>query len=310
MLRPNSKPSERPGGILPETEVDAMNLFLTLALLIQDPAGLIEKLKSRDADEAANAREDLLKLGDAALGPIREAAGKAEDAALKKSLAGLAERLEVRKAAQGVAARWGDRWYSVFLNELHVGWAHLKAEEKDGKLVLTDEIRLQPSKDAVTEVRATVVCEKDEYLTPVSLTLDVVSPERTVTATGQVKDGRLVVKSDGQVKAHKLRRNTMVDFAVLRLMTVLPRTEGYEVDVLPLVKPKLPEESTIKADRDESIEFEGRQLKCRRFMLSNADGEDKFYWLDAEHRLLRIQVKDAEIVLSDEKRAKDLDTKE
>lgn len=287
-----------------------MGLFAAGLLSAQDPAALIEKIKSKDADESANAREDLLRLGETALAPLREAAGKAEDAALKKTLTGLAERLEVRRAAQGLAARWGDRWYSVFINELHVGWAHLKAEEKEGRIVLSDEIRIQQTKETAYEVRASITCEKDEYLTPVSLTLDVVSPEHTGTATGRVKEGRLVVQANGQVKAHKLRRNTMVDFAVLRLMTLLPRTEGYDVEVLPLVKPKPPEESTIKADRDDSIEHEGRQVKCRRFMLSNADGEDKFYWLDAENRLLRIQVKDAEIVLSDEKRAKDIDTKE
>ena len=60
----------------------------------QDPAALIEKLKSSDADEADNAREDLLKLGAAAIEPVREAAAKSPDAAFKKTATAIVERRE------------------------------------------------------------------------------------------------------------------------------------------------------------------------------------------------------------------------
>lgn len=293
----------------------ALALFGVSTVHAQDPAALIEKLKSKDADEADNAREDLLKLGAAAIEPLRGAGAKSSDPAFKKSAAAIADRLETRKAAAGLAKSWGDRWYSVFIGDLKVGWAHLKAEEKEGKLVLDDEIRLQQNKDTVFHIKAVLTCRPNEYLSVESLTLDLASPEHSVNATAQVKENRLVVKANGETKASKIRPNTVVDLAVFPLVTLLPRTEGYEVEVLELIKPKLPEGALLKFDKEETIEFEERKVKTRRFMQTSGSGKDRFYYVDAGGRLLRVQLmsdddKDVELILSDEKRAKDIDTKE
>ncbi len=281
----------------------------------QDPAVLIEKLKSKDADEADNAREDLLKLGAAAIEPAREAAAKSPDAAFKKTATAIAERLETRKAAAGLAKSWGDRWYAVFIKELKVGWAHFKAEEKDGLIVLDTELRVQHGKDNAFHIKVSLTCRPNEYLSVESLTLDLASPEHSVTATAQVRENRLVVKTGGETKATKIRSNTVVDLAVFPLVTLLPRTEGYEVEVLELIKPKLPEAAVIKFDKEETIEFEERKVKTRRFMQTSGSGKDRFFFVDAAGRLLRVQLmsdddKDVELILSDEKRAKDIDTKD
>ena len=280
----------------------------------QDVPTLVAKLLSKDVDEAEGAREDLLKLGPPALAPLREAERAAQDPKFKKTLAGIADRLEVRQAAPGLAKGWGDRWYSVFQESLHVGWVELKMEEKDGKLLLTGEIRAQMAKETVFQVKSTLRCEPDEYLTASSISLDLATPENTVAATAQLKEGRLVVKAGGNVTAHKVRPNTVVDLAVFPLVTILPRTEGYEIDVLELIKPKLPEAAVLKFDREESIEFGGRKVKARRFMLAS-DGKERFYWVDATGRLLRVQFstddqKTLELILTDEARAKDIDTKD
>ncbi len=290
-------------------------LFGMASARAQEPGALIEKLKSKDADVADNAREDLLKLGAAAIEPLRKASSESPDAAFKKTAASLADRLEIRRAAAGLAEAWGDRWYSGFIGELKVGWAHLKAEEKDGKIVLDDEIRLQQNKDTVFHIKAVLTCRPNEYLSVESLTLDLASPEHSVTATAQVKENRLVVKANGETKASKIRSNTVVDLAVFPLVTLLPKTEGYEVEVLELIKPKLPEAAVLKFDKEETIEFEERKVKTRRFMQSSGSGKDRFYYVDAAGRLLRVQLmaeddKDVELILSDEKRAKDIDTKD
>jgi hypothetical protein len=282
--------------------------------MAQDVPSLIEKLKSKDVDEADNAREDLLKQGAKAVAPLREAAAKAADAAFKKSAAAVADRLETRQAAAGLAKSWGDRWFSIFVNGVHLGWVHMKAEEKDGKIVFEDEIRAQQGKDASLQIKATLTCDPNEYLTARTIVLDLATPENTVVATAQLKENRLVVKAGGEVKAHKVQANTVVDLAVFPLVTILPKTEGYDVEVLELIKPKLPEAAVLKFDKEETVEFENRKVKARRFMLAG-DGKERFYWVDATGRLLKVQFsgddnKDVEITLTDEKRAKDIDTKD
>ena len=275
---------------------------------------MIEKLRSKDPDEVENARLDLLKLGVAALPGLRDAAAKAGDVPVQKILRSLVERLETRQAAAGVARSWGDRWYSVIAGGVHLGWAHLKAEEKAGKVILDDEFHVQANKDVVFHVKATLTCEPNEYLTATSIALDVATPENSLVATAQLKEGRLVVKAGGEVKAQKVSPNLVVDLAVFPLVTVVPRTEGMELEVLELTKVKLPESAILKFDKEETIDFEERRVKTRRFMLAG-NGKERFYWVDATNRLLRVQFtgddeKDVEILLTDEKRARDLDTKE
>ena len=280
----------------------------------QDIPALIEKLLSKDADEVDNAVQDLLKQGAKAVAPLREAAAKAQDPAFKKSLTGVADRLETRQAAAGLAKSWGDRWYSLYVEGVHLGWVHMKAEEKDGKIVFEDEIRAQQGKGATFQIKATLTCEPNEYLTATHLALDLATPQNTVVATAQLKDGRLVIKANGEVKAHKVRSNTVIDLAVFPLVTILPKTEGYELEVLELIKPKLPEAAVLKFDKEESIEFGDRKVKAKRVMLAG-DGKERFYWVDATGRLLRVQFssedqKSVDITLTDEKRAKDTDTKD
>lgn len=277
----------------------------------QDVAALIEKLRSKDAAEAELAEEGLLKAGGTATAPLRDAASKSPDADFKKRAGSVADRLETRGAAGSLAAKWGDRWYAIYIESLKAGWVHLKAEEKDGKIVLTDELFLQPSKEQSFSIKTSVTCEPDEYLSPLRIAMDANLPENSGSIEGKVKEGRLIVTKDGERKAHKLSRNTVVDFALMRLVTILPRTEGYSISLLELVKPKLKESATVKFDKEELIEIGGSKVKARRFVVSDGEDDDKFYWVGAAGELFKLQAKEhIEAVLTDEKKAKDLDTKD
>jgi DNA polymerase III gamma/tau subunit len=277
----------------------------------QDVASLIEKLRSKDEDEADGARDTLLKAGQAALAPLREAAAKAQDAGFKKRAAAVADRLETRGSVMTLAAAWGDRWYAIYINALKTGWVHLKAEEKEGKIVFTDELLLQPSKDQSISIKTAMTCERDEYLSPVRISMDANTPEDSGAYEGKVKEGRLILTSKGEKQAQKLKENTVVDFALLRLVTILPRTEAYPISLLELVKPKVKESAVVRFDREEAIEYGGAKVKARRFIVSDGEDEDRFYWVGAAGQLYKLQAKDnIEAVLCDEKRAKDLDTKD
>jgi len=153
----------------------------------QDVAALIESLRTKEADKIEVAQAGLLKAGIPALAPLREAATKSDDPAFKKHAAAVSDRLETRQAAAGLAAAWGDRWYALFINNLKCGWVHLKAEEKDGKIVFTDELFLQPAKDQSMTVKIGMTCQPDEYLTPVKLTLESTGGENAGTIEAKVK---------------------------------------------------------------------------------------------------------------------------
>ncbi len=277
-------------------------IAMLIALLAQDPASLIPKLHSADAVEAANAETDLLRLGDAALQPLRTAATAEADTGKKRKLSSLADRLEARKAALGL--KGSDLWYAVFKGALQIGWVHLKTEEKDGRLHLTDEIQVKAA-----TVQATQVCEKDEYLTTAQVALDVKSAEATVAATGRRKDDRLVFEKDGETQAIRVARNTVTDLAVLRLVGLLPATDEYEVELFQIVKPKEPAAARFKIQVDDPVTVDGRAVKARRWLLLDGGDEDRTYWVDATGRLLKAKFGEVELALTTEAKAKDVDTK-
>jgi hypothetical protein len=277
----------------------------------QDVAGLIERLGSKDKDEVEAAQDELLKAGESALLPLRDAASKSADSTFKKRAGFVADRLVTRKATSGLALSWGDRWYAIYINALKTGWVHLKSEAKDGKLVFTDELVLQPTKTQTITIKAALTCEPNEYLSPLSVSLDTSGGDDAASFEGKVKEGRMVLSSQGQKQALKLNSNTVVDFAFLRLVTILPSTPEYPLSLIELMKPEIKGGAVAKFETEETIEHDGRKVKARRFILSDGVGEDRFYWVGAAGQLYKLQAKEnIEAVLSDEKRAKDLDTKD
>ncbi|MBV8881486.1 MAG: hypothetical protein JO332_16085 [Planctomycetaceae bacterium] len=278
------------------------------AAAAQDVNALIEKLK--DKDQVDSAQAELLKAGEGAVAPLRAAAAASQDAAFRKNAASVADRLETRKAAAGLAAAWGDRWYALFINNLKCGWVHLKAEEKDGKLAFTDELYIQPTKDQSMTVKVGLLCNPDEYLSPVKITLESTGGENSGQIEAKVKEDRLIVTQSGEMKAHKIQPNLVVDMALLRLVTILPKTAEYPIGLLELVKPKIKESAAVKFDKEEQVEVLGQKVTARRYIVSDGESEDRFYWAGSAGHLYRVQAGAIEAVLSDEKKAKDLDTKE
>ncbi len=291
------------------TAMTALMLMGGLAAA-QDVAALIEALRAKEADKVETAQNELLKVGASALAPLREAASKSDDAGFKQRAGGVADRLETRQGAAGLAAAWGDRWYALFINNLKCGWVHLKAEDKDGKIVFTDELFLQPTKDQSMTVKIAMTCQADEYLTPIKLSVESTGGENAGTIEAKVKEDRLIVTHSGETKAHKVKPNMVVDMALLRLVTILPRTEGYPIGVLELIKPKLKENAGIKFDREEMVEFKGQKVSARRYIVSDGEAEDRFYWAGSAGTLYKVQAGAIEASLSDETKAKDLDTKD
>lgn len=284
--------------------MNTLIVALMMSVAEQDVPALIEKLK--DKDQADYAAVELLK-AEGAAAALRAADG---DAAFKKRAALVADRLETRKAAAGLAAAWGDRWYALFVNNLKCGWVHLQAQSVDGKLVFTDELFVQPNKDQSMTIKVRLTCAADEYLTPVKIAMEATGGENAGAIEAKVKEDRLIVTHSGEMKAHKIKPNLVVDMALLRLVTLLPKTEEYPIGILELVKPKLKETATVKFEKEEPIDYLGQKVNAKRYIVSDGESDDRFYWTGPAGTLYRVQAGAIEAVLSDEKKAKDLDTKD
>ena len=282
-----------------------MKTLLMALALAQDPAALLEKLLGADPVAAANAESDLLALGDPA--PLRRKADVESDAVRKRKLAALADRLDARKAAAGLKA--GEAWYAVSKEALRIGWVRLTAEEKDGKLRFSDEINVRPSKDVSVIVKATQLCDKDEYLTSREIALDIQSPDATLTATAKRKEDRLVLEANGELKAVRVSKSTVTDLALLRLVGILPATDEYELELFQLVKPQPPNAARFKKLLDETLTVDGRAVKARQWTLLDGSDEERGYWVDEAGRLLKARFGDVEMELTTEAKAKDVDIK-
>jgi hypothetical protein len=198
----------------------------------------------------------------------------------------------------------------LFINNLKCGWVHLRAESQDGKLVFTDELFIQPNKDQSTAIKVGMICQANEYLSPLKMTMESTGGENVGQIEAKVKEDRLIVTHSGEMKAYKIQPNLVVDMALLRLVTILPRTQEYSIGMLELLKPKITDNVTVKFDKDKPVDYKGEKVNARRFIVSDGESEERFYWVGSAGNLYKVQAGAIEAVLSDEKKAKELDTKE
>jgi pectate lyase len=218
------------------------------------------------------------------------------------------ERLHVRSAAQRLAAQWGERWYSMRNRGTKVGWLRLKVDAKNGTIVMFDELFFTHNGQESRTLH-TVTCRADEYLSPVTLSLEARRPEKPWLIEGDIRGGRLVVRRTIPEAADKgevrLNPNFTTEFAVMRLATIVPKTAGYKVSLLEMWEKPAIQEAVLKFDQEEAIDFAGGKVKASRFTLSNPHSADRTYWVDESGRLIKMRVYGRiEFVLTDEKGAK------
>jgi hypothetical protein len=274
----------------------------------QNTAGWIQELQSSDPSRVETARNYLLKQGVVILPTLNDARNQAKDPALKQALTEITERLQTRAAARKLVSRWeGERWYAITTRGEKVGWLRLGVQIKEGALVLSDEMfyRTQGQEGRILH---TLKGQADEYLTPLSLSVDVKRLVKPWTVQGEGRAGNLVLRSPSKPEAegatlHKPDFTT--DFAVMRLVTLLPRTKGYPVSLLEMWEKPALQESVLKFEQEETLDFQGGKIKASRFTLSNAESAERIYWVDENGRLLKMRIYGRiEFVLTDEKEAR------
>jgi pectate lyase len=222
------------------------------------------------------------------------------------------ERRQVREAAKQLVSKWGgERWYTLHNKGARApGWLRLSAKEKDGLIVLEDELFMTQGGSEARHLQ-TLQCQSDEYLTPVSIYVEAVRSQKPWVIEGEIKERRLIPRRISSVAregdAVRLQPNFTTDFAVMHLVTLMPKTKGYELSVLQMFEKPGIEESILKFDGEEPVSLEGGTVNARRYTLSNTNTSDRVYWVDDSDRLVKIQVYSrVEFSLTDEKRAKNL----
>jgi pectate lyase len=284
--------------------------LMAAARSAQDTMGFIRMLQSRDPRQVEAGRDGLLKRGPDALPTLRDALSRSKDTAFRQSLTEIIERLQARAAVRQLAARWGERWYSMRHRGVKVGWLRLKVEEKDGMIVMSDELYYTNNGQEARTLH-TITSRMDEYLSPVSLSLEVIRPDKPWTIQADVRGGVLILRSknpaSGEREGGRLKPDFTTEFAVMRLVTLIPKTKRYGISLLEMWEKPAIQEAILKFDREEPLDFEGRKVKAARFTLSNPNSADRTYWVDETGRLIKMRVYGRiEFVLTDEKIAKNI----
>ncbi|MBI3829194.1 MAG: hypothetical protein HY291_06740 [Planctomycetes bacterium] len=284
-----------------------------------DAARLVAQLKSNDPSAAEQAAIDLLKLGAPATRLLRDAAAQSADANFKKRAGQVADQLEVRLAVSTLDRRWGDRWYSVQAKGVNVGWFHMKVEKNAATFVLSDEFVAKVDQANEMQIVSKLTAQPDEFLTPIMLTNKHEGPGASIAVELNVAAGRATMvlngqRKEGQDAGSPLPARFVTDKALMRLVTLMPQTDGYPVqvfDTLMKAKPRLIENGAIKFDKEELLDYQGRQVKTRLFRFQAENFPETLYWVDAEGRLLKVQMMGGvELLLSDEKNAKNIKVSE
>lgn len=219
---------------------------------------------------------------------------------------------DLKNAAQELPTRWGDRWYSIVKGGVNIGWMQLKVEKQGERLVLKDQFFAKPDRDHEMTIASSLTAEPNEFLSPVALDLDFRSPGGSgKTQIQPAKDG-VSVTYNGQKMGNdaKLPSSLVTDFALLRLVTMLPRSGSIDLvlfDTIQHSKPRPLEGRLLKFDADEEIEIAGKKLKTRRYVLKASNTQDQLFWVDGESRLVKFTLAGFDVVLSDQKSANQID---
>jgi len=221
-----------------------------------------------------------------------------------------AQVAEMRKAAAQLPKTWGDRWYILQANGVPHGYLRLKVEARDGKLLLTDEMRIADLANS-PGIRNEILAEPNEFLSPRHLNLTAQWPEKAWKVKAEIRDGKLMVlESEDMGKegdGGQVPPGFTTDFSVFRLVSVLPpKFEACELSVMmTMTKPRLLEKPVLKFAGEETIDHDGRKVSTRRYVLASEREPDRVFWVDAQGRLLRWKFSaEAEAVLADEPRAR------
>jgi pectate lyase len=214
----------------------------------------------------------------------------------------------LRDAARQLPARGGERWYSMRNRGERVGWLRLTTKEKDGAILLEDELFFT-AKGEDARTLHTVACRPNEFLSPTSLRIKTERPVKPWTLDAAVTNGLLQLRAPfpgaPTGKESRLPPNFTTELAAVRLATIMPKSGKLDLSVFEFWEKPGVQEASLQYVRDETLDFEGGKRNVARFTLSNPHSADRTLWVDESHRLVKLQVYGRiEFVLTSEADAK------
>ena len=209
-----------------------------------------------------------------------------------------------------------EKWFMIKIKGEQVGSLHVvrKTSGDASAPILFEHESLVDSKKDKARVSIQTHCEDDRYYSPVKATAQVKKPDDK-TATLDIttekkthygcytKQMRLVYKP-GKKKYEldeELPPHTVTKFSLMEIIPHLPFTEGpvAEFNFLDLKKMKIKENHKILYLGLEKIEIDGGEEELHKFEQKGSGIKKVNFWVDGNHRLLRVLIdKKEEILLS------------
>lgn len=200
---------------------------------------------------------------------------------------------------------WGARHYTYSAREPGgkevslSGKVTLTTELKEDAVVLRDSFQVTYKGEKIS-LDMVHTCRKDAFLSPTRIESEGKGDGEAVTFAATVADGRAEVRrADGRVTTREVPHGTITMAAMMRLVTLVPRTPGksYSYDYsLESDEMNLKKGYRLSVLEPEEITIGDRKVKCSKLELTGGGIRPAYYWVSEDGVLQRILLDDRKVI--------------
>jgi len=198
------------------------------------------------------------------------------------------------------------RWYVMLNQGVKVGWMRLSTHVQDGTVVMDDEVQFA-AKGQQGIIQHSMRSSPDRPLSPRHFSLDVERPRKPWALEAEVVGNTMNVLRHSGLPAREsvsIKPDFFTEFSAMRLPAELEPGETRKLSLLGAWEKPLMVDGELRLVGKEVLSVAGQSLQSTRYVLSNPESADRVYWLDAQRRLVKLQVFGRiEFVLSDQRTA-------
>jgi hypothetical protein len=207
-----------------------------------------------------------------------------------------------------------ENWYRWSIRGKAAGYFHQKKEVRgagDGQVQITSEF-VVVFRGQRMELRMVTTCRNDDTLTPLTIESKGEGNDEFATFTAHIdwskETGKLSAKVQGHGTVEKdLPVRTTTAFALFAIAPRLPfdQENVFRFHSLEASELNLKKNHQLKYLGKETVAIDGKQRKLHKFEQSGDGIQPCLYWVDDEHRLVRVLMDNRkEFLRTDEKTAR------
>ena len=205
---------------------------------------------------------------------------------------------------------WGTRHYSFSAREPGrksaslSGSMTLATEVTPHALILRDNFQITYKGEKLS-LKMVYTCKKDNFLSPKRIESKGEGSDEFGTFEATITSGTATIISEHmRKKSRKIPHGTITTAAMLRLVTLVPRTPGlafsyqYSLEAEEL---NLKEKYRLLVLQPETITSGNQQVKCSKFKLTGGGIHPVYYWVTEDSVLQRVLIDDRKVMELTEK---------